>query len=120
MKRTSDVAPGLFELDMVEAEFIFNEETGRFFDLLPMAIREAISETQVEIERIVRKVFPAAICTSGFRCPRYNAAIGGRVDSFHLFGCARDYRLHPGFPKSISGLGILREKDHIHVWLLPE
>lgn len=39
---------------------------------------------------LLRAKFGPLFCTSGYRCPELNTAIGGAKDSAHLYGCAAD------------------------------
>jgi len=97
-----------------ELDICFNCGSEKFFARLPKAIQSAMCGEQRRIHDAVLLAFPAALGTSGFRDPEYNYCIGGKRSSKHLYGCARDY-LRPGFPRSIPGLVVIFESDHVHV-----
>lgn len=93
----------------------FNPESERVYKGFPELLRRTIEVTQKAIETEVKKVFPSAVSTSGFRSPAYNSEIGGKENSLHIWGFARDFKMDSKFPKSIPGFKIIFEGDHIHV-----
>jgi len=96
-------------------QYFFNEKTRKWFARLDPLVQGALLRTQEKIENLVLSSFPGANAKSGIRSPGYNKEIGGKIDSLHLYGCARDYSLASGFPMKIEGLVVLVEKDHYHV-----
>lgn len=62
--------------------------------------------------------------TSFYRCPAHNQAIGGSLASYHQFAAAmdlvpnhRDFARLERVARRIKGLGVLNERDHIHIWV---
>ncbi len=73
-------------------EFVFSQEaTRREIDNTPSPeIVAVLSDTARRLED-VRKLLNAPITiSSGYRCPRLNAVVGGASDSAHLTGHAAD------------------------------
>jgi hypothetical protein len=73
----------------------------------------------------LRKGFMFSV-SSWLRTPRHNAAVGGKVNSKHLWGLGVDVVLDPGEDRGlfleacrIAGLTTYPEGDHIHVQALP-
>ena len=80
------------------------KDNKKAFSRLPSPLRLVIEQTQTKIQQIVeqynpgRKIYP----TSGFRSPVTNSRHAGEVDSLHLFGFARDFRIFPDEPMPFS------------------
>jgi len=97
-----------------ESEICFNPRSQAVFRRLPKWVQESMREWQTRIHEAVLRAYPRAVATSGFRDSEYNRKIGGREESRHLWGCARDY-LPFDFPRRIPGLVVIVEDDHVHV-----
>lgn len=95
--------------------YAFNDDSRKKLSALPIQIQAQIMRNQQLIEDTVQQYVPGAVCTSGFRDPGYNLQIGGKTNSLHIWGGARDYRRDRAFPDSIPGLVIVLEADHYHV-----
>jgi len=75
------------------------------------------------LERLRDLVGEPLIITSGYRCPKHNAEVGGAPDSLHMAGCAADIRCDAVEPRKLAQLagrvgffGVLVYKDgHVHV-----
>lgn len=50
----------------------------------------------VQLERMRKELGGTLNVLSGYRCPAYNAAIGGASKSQHMYGRAADLRVPPG------------------------
>jgi zinc D-Ala-D-Ala carboxypeptidase len=61
---------------------------GQFIDSLPF--RAFLAKLQ-DARNIAGTPF---VITSGYRCPKHNAEVGGKADSSHLKGIAVDIRTH--------------------------
>ncbi|EKD83300.1 MAG: hypothetical protein ACD_39C00758G0002 [uncultured bacterium] len=91
----------------MQAESIFdcNGQDGKdnkaLYKSLPYPLRLVIKQTQQKIQQAVeinnpgRKIQP----TSGLRAPATNARNGGKSNSLHLFGFARDFRYYDDEPQ---------------------
>lgn len=91
--------------------------------------RLRISQTLLEaLNRIREELGQPILITSGFRCRKHNAAIGGAVNSRHMAGDAVDIRPASGTEEdlellfevcgrenAIVGLGDGRHKGFVHV-----
>ncbi len=61
-------------------------------------IISALSSWAQNLFEPLRAQFGPLLVTSGYRCPKLNAAVGGAADSAHVFGCAGDLQpLDPRF-----------------------
>lgn len=89
---------------------IDNESCARedFWELIPHFVREEFAckcgrcggfpaepdKKLVRLAEVVRQHYDAPVyISSSVRCPRHNAAVGGKVNSRHLSGNAMDYRV---------------------------
>lgn len=94
----------------------FNEDSQKVYNRLPIEIRTAISIVQNRIEAAVLRKYPNAVATSGFRSGCYNRDCGGKPDSLHLWGCARDYTLRSlGDDPCIEGMTVIKSQLCWHV-----
>ncbi len=81
------------------------------------------------LERLRRELGLGIVITSGYRCPRHNAAVGGAARSWHLL-FATDVTLDPFDRETLEELarlaeaagfgGIGRYERHLHLDLRPE
>lgn len=76
------------------------------------------------IESLAKQVVPGINVTSRTRSPAKNAAVGGKPDSYHLTGEARDFtppagmnmaQLHAQLARAFPGYDVINEGDHVHV-----
>lgn len=67
---------------------------------LPQAVIPHLKETALALEwsRELHRGRPISI-TSGYRCPKHNAKIGGAKNSFHMRGQAADFVVSGVAPK---------------------
>lgn len=83
----------MIKTDLWDTDYKEHEEA---YKKLPKSFQYFISCIQKKIQKAVEKKFPQAIPTSGFRCHKINQKYGGKSNSLHLFGLARDfYSLYP-------------------------
>jgi len=82
---------------------------------MPRAMRDTIKTMQEGIDTAVRRLFPGARTTSGYRCMCENTRCGGKPHSLHLVGMARDYAIDPRFPRVVPGFRVIVESKCIHV-----
>ena len=93
----------------------FNAESERVLRSLPGNLQFCIEENQKKIDGLVRLFNPRAVATSGFRCPCYNSGLpNSKKDSFHVWGCARDYSKESIKNTRVPGLKTIVEKGCIH------
>jgi len=110
----------------MRAESIFDcngqdgKENKALFESLPSPLRLIIKQTQqklqqaVEINNAGRKIEP----TSGFRASSTNTRHGGKGNSLHLFGFARDFRYYDDEPEPFivpDYLECMKSKNCWHV-----
>lgn len=90
------------------------------FVSLPSPLRLVVKQTQVKIQQAVesfnpgRKIQP----TSGFRAPVVNLKHGGKSNSLHLWGFARDFRYYDDEPTPFNVpdfLECIKSKNCWHV-----
>lgn len=76
------------------------------------------------IESLAKQTVPGINVTSRTRSPAKNAAVGGKPDSYHLTGQARDFtppagmnmaQLHAQLARAFPGYDVINEGDHVHV-----
>lgn len=76
------------------------------------------------IESLAKQIVPGINVTSRTRSPAKNAAVGGKPDSYHLTGQARDFtppagmnmaQLHAQLARAFPGYDVINEGDHVHV-----
>lgn len=106
------------------AHFSFSEFAcrcgGRYSDCRRIWVRRPLLES---LEVLRDRAYPAGLpIRSGCRCPRYNASVGGRPRSQHMYGAAADvpyaassrqvaaWRLFAGIGRSAS-TGLVRHVD---------
>lgn len=78
----------------MKLEDVYDPQGGheKCFARLSPVIQMAITQFQIAIQSEVDKKNPGKFRpTSGFRSPQQNAAVGGVVDSLHIWGMARDF-----------------------------
>lgn len=98
-------------------------------DCLGKQPRLRMSQTLLEaLDRIREEMGQPLVVTSGFRCKKHNAVIGGALNSRHVHGDAADIRPASGKAEdldllfevckkeaAIVGLGDGRRKGFVHV-----
>jgi uncharacterized protein YcbK (DUF882 family) len=62
----------------------------------PLRIRLRLRRLARNLERMRRKLGHGMGITSGYRCPKHNAAVGGARDSQHMYGRAADLTVPSG------------------------
>ena len=96
------------------------------FAKLDPAIASAFERIRAEVSRLNGNDTPIRI-SSGCRCMQYNTAIGGAVNSQHIYGKALDLVIPAGWTKeefyiicnkyvgSQGGVGYYNKKNIIHI-----
>jgi Peptidase M15 len=76
------------------------------------------------IEARAKQVVPGVVVTSRQRSPAHNAKVGGKPNSYHLTGQARDFTppagmsmsaLRANLASALPGYDVINEGDHVHV-----
>jgi hypothetical protein len=102
------------------------------FDTLPQAMRLAIQHNQARIQTLIeaaveeefgKEALKDLRPTSGFRSYRGNKKAGGKPNSDHLLGCARDFAavgvFRDQFVFSLSGCyKVIKSKNCWHVSII--
>ncbi len=89
-----------------------------------------IDEMLIKVLQAVRdRIGRPVIVNSGYRCPTYNAQVGGRTRSYHLFGKAADITVYGMKPTELAkivfeelkrqgivgGIGVYLLSNFVHV-----
>lgn len=69
------------------------------------------------LEPTRRKLGKPIVISSGYRCPRLNAAVGGVPNSYHTRGMAVDIVCAGGWDEYNDLVNILRENKHVDLCL---
>jgi len=74
------------------------------FKELPSVLRLVIRQTQQKIQESIETSNPGRLvkATSGFRAYQTNERWGGKKNSLHLFGFARDFKIDLGEDKPLT------------------
>lgn len=87
----------------ISPHFTWEEAQCRCGCLTPLAVVEEVRQTALWAERVRTALgdYPMHIL-SWYRCPAYNAKIGGVPNSQHLLGRAIDFSMRPFGPRQLQ------------------